>query len=219
MDQSNVQSPKGITLVGGGDVDRKDLVESMALAPVVVAADGGANACIREGIAPIAVIGDFDSILPETRAAFPEAQMIEIGEQNSTDFEKCLSRLKAPFVLAAGFSGKRLDHTLAVLSVMARKVGPPVLLVGPEDVTFWASGHVSLKLEAGTRVSLYPLAQVSGRSTGLRWPIDGLTLTPLGQISTSNEAIGPVTLTIEPPGCAIILPRNALGVALSAVRG
>lgn len=219
MDQSNVQSQKGVTLVGGGDVGRKDLVESMALAPVLVAADGGANACFREGFPPVTVIGDFDSILSEASAAFPDTQMIEVSEQDSTDFEKCLTRIDAPFVLAVGFTGKRLDHMLAVLSVMSRRVEPPVILIGPEDVCFWATGQVSMGLDSGTRVSLFPLATVTGQSSGLRWPINGLTLDPMSQISTSNEATGPVTLNFEGPGCAVILPRTALELALTAVSG
>ncbi|MEM8803365.1 MAG: thiamine diphosphokinase [Pseudomonadota bacterium] len=219
MDQSNVQSQKGVTLVGGGDFDGKDLVESMALAPVLVAADGGSNACFRQGVVPVAVIGDFDSILPRTRAAFPETKMIEVAEQDSTDFEKSLSRIDAPFVVAVGFTGKRLDHTLAVLSVMARRVGPPVILLGPDDVTIWVEGRFSVPVAADSRVSLYPLAKVTGRSKGLRWPIDGLTLAPLGQISTSNQATGPVTVEIDKPGCAIILPRSALELTLAAISG
>lgn len=219
MDQSNVQSPKGVTLVGGGDVSRKDLVKSMALAPVVIAADGGANVCFREGVSPVAVIGDFDSILAEARNAFSDARFIKISEQDSTDFEKALTRIDAPFVLAVGFTGKRLDHMLAVLSVMAQQVGPPVVLVGSEDVTIWAKGRMSLDLAAGTRISLFPLAKVWGRSTGLRWNIDDLTLDPLGQISTSNEATGPATLDLDAPGCAVILPRSALATVMTAVRG
>lgn len=218
MDHCNVQSPDGVTLVGGGAFRRKDLVDSMALAPVLVAADGGANACHSAGFSPTAVIGDFDSILSETRAALSETRMIEVAEQDRTDFEKCLLRIHAPFILAVGFTGGRLDHLLAVLSVMARGVGPPVLLVSEEDVTFIAEGRVHLDTAPGARVSLFPLAPVTGRSTGLRWPIDNLALDPLGMISTSNAATGPVTLDIDAPGCPVILPRAALAAALSALR-
>ena len=56
---------------------------------------------------------------------------------------------------------------------MARQVGPPVLLLGRDDVTLWVTGDIQLMLPADTRVSLFPLAEVTGRSTGLRWPIEG----------------------------------------------
>lgn len=219
MDHSNVQSPDGVTLVGGGSFERKDLVDSMALAPVVVAADGGANSCLAQGIAPVAVIGDFDSIRPETLEKLPKARMIEITEQDSTDFEKCLTRIDAPFVLAVGFSAKRLDHLLTVVSVMARQVGPPVILVSEADVAFYARDRVFFDVAAGTRVSLFPIAPMTGRSSGLRWPIDPLNLDAMGMISTSNEATGPVSLDLDDPGCLVILPRAELTTALAAVRG
>lgn len=219
MYQGNVQSPDGITLVGGGGLDRKDLVDSVAIAPVIVAADGGANACVSEGYAPAAVIGDFDSITAETRAALPEADMIEVSEQDTTDFEKCLTRIDAPFVLAVGFSAGRLDHLLTVFSVMARQVGPPVVLVSSDEIVFAAPDKITLNVSPGTRVSLFPMEPVTGTSSGLRWPIDGLSLSPVGQISTSNEALGPVHLNFDHPGCLVIMPRAALASVLKAVVG
>ena len=218
MDQSNVQSRDGITLVGQGRVERADLGEIVALAPTVVAADGGANVCVSDGFRPVAVIGDFDSITPETRDALSDSQMIEIAEQDSTDFEKCLSRIDAPFVLAVGFRG-RVDHELAVMSVMARRVGPPSILVGEEDVAFAAPSEIALRLVAGTRVSLFPMAPLTGRSIGLKWPIDGLVLDPMGQTGTSNEATGPVHLSFDAPGCLVIMPRAALPTVLEALHG
>ena len=217
MDQRNVQSKVGVTLVGGGVIHRKDLVDSVALAPILVAADGGANACFREGFVPKTIIGDFDSILPETVTGLTTSVQIKVEEQDSTDFEKCLSRIAAPFVLAVGFTGNRLDHLLAVFSVMARHIGPPVILVDQTNVVFFAQSAVTLDLAVGTPVSLFPFAPVSGRAHGLKWPIDGLELSPVGQISTSNEATGPVTLELENPGCAVILPRHSLETAIMAL--
>ena len=162
MDQGNVQSLEGVTLVGGGTMRREDLVDSMALAPDVIAADGGANRCIQMGISPLAVIGDFDSILPDTRAALPNARMIEVSEQDSTDFEKSLSRIDAPFVLAVGFSGSRVDHLLATFSVMARRVGPPVILLAEDDIVFAAPDSFEIDLVAGSRVSLRRTSPVAG---------------------------------------------------------
>ncbi len=152
MDLSNVQSPHGITLVGAGPLKRLDLVEFVALAPTLVAADGGANFCVSAGFLPEAVIGDLDSILPKTRAALPDARFIQFAEQDTTDFEKCMERVDAPFVLAAGFASGRLDHMLAVLSVMARDVGPPVILMADQDILFAAPKEITLDVKAGTRV-------------------------------------------------------------------
>ncbi len=219
MSDGNVQSLQGVTLVGGGDPKADDIRHLMELAPDLVAADGGANACVKLGFSPLAAIGDFDSLAPETRAALPETRFIHIAEQDSTDFEKCLTRISAPFILATGFTSARLDHTLAALSALVKHDGAPVIVLGEEDIVFASPKTVSLDLEIGSRVSLFPKARITGRSTGLKWPIDGLVLEPAGRIATSNEAMGPVTLDFDAPGCLVILPREALEAALRALTG
>lgn len=51
-----------ITLVGGAEVSAKNFSESIQFASTAIAADGGANTCLRYGVNPAAVIGDLDSI-------------------------------------------------------------------------------------------------------------------------------------------------------------
>lgn len=219
MDSDIVQSLNPVTLVGGAEFVIKDATAALALAPTLIAADGGANACVANGFLPTAVIGDFDSIHEDTRAALTGKKMIEISEQDSTDFEKCLSRIDAPFILATGFAGDRLDHGLVALSVLSRRLGPPTFLIGPDDFAFAAPKTLSLPLSPGTRVSLFPMAPMTGTSTGLKWPINGLNLDPMGRTGTSNEATGPVNLTFDAPGCLVILPRAALPQAIQALTG
>ncbi len=212
-----VRSDVGVTLVGAGRTHAPDIAASMALAPHLLAADGGANACIAAGVKPSAVIGDLDSITEATRAALPEARIIEYADQDIADFEKCLRLVEAPFVVATGFTDGRLDHTLAVLSVLVRRIGPPTLVLGDEDVAFAAPLRLVLDLPGGTRFSLFPMAPVTGRSKGLRWPIDGLTLDPLGRIGTSNMASGRVELDFDGPGCVTLVPRAHLSLAVAAL--
>lgn len=215
----NVQSSRGVTLVGSASPDTRDIALAMDRAPVLVAADGGANFCLREGIFPHAVIGDFDSLDPDARAALPDTRFLHVSEQDSTDFEKCLTRIEAPFVLATGFTADRLDHTLAVLSTLARQVGPPTVILGTHDIVFAAPTELALALTPGSRLSLFPMGPVAGRSTGLRWPIEGLSFAPAGLIGTSNEVTGPVRLSFDMPGCLVITPRDALDPVLEALLG
>ncbi|MDE0521574.1 MAG: thiamine diphosphokinase [Boseongicola sp.] len=219
MTLGKVQSDTGVTLVGAGRPHAPDIAESMARAPYLVAADGGANSCIAAGTEPCVVIGDLDSITDETRAALREARIIEYADQDITDFEKCLRLIDAPFVIATGFTDGRLDHTLAVLSVVARCIGPPTLVLGNEDVAFAAPRQLVLDLPAGTRFSLFPMTPVTGSSTGLRWPIDGLTLDPLGRLGTSNQASGRVELAFDRPGCITLIPRVHVSLAVAALTG
>ncbi len=219
MMTGNVQSSRGVTLVGGGHPREEAIRLLLSHAPDLVAADGGANACHTYGLTPLAAIGDFDSLDSRVRADLSETRFLHVAEQDSTDFEKSLTRIEAPFILATGFTSARLDHTLATLSALVGHRGPPVLVLGDDDLLFTAPGRLSLDLASGTRVSLFPMAPLEGTSTGLKWPIDGLKFAPNGRIGTSNEATGPVTLTFDRPGCLVILPPTALLAALAALTG
>ncbi len=211
-----LHSRQPVTLVGGAPVERADLDAALALAPMVVAADGGADRALDLGQMPQAVWGDFDSISARARAQIPAERLHPIAEQDSTDFEKCLSRLRAPFVIAVGFSGARHDHFLSALGVLARRIGPPCLLIAGEDVITLAPPSIALDLAPGTRVSLFPMGPASGRSQGLKWPIDGLAFAPGGRSGTSNQAMGPVTLDCQGP-MLLILPRRELSALARAL--
>ena len=167
---------------------------------------------------PELVIGDFDSATAEALARIPADRQMRIAEQDSTDFEKCLARIAAPFILGLGFLGPRIDHTLAVFSALIGHADKLCLLVGDEDIVFAAPPDLALDLTVGTRISLYPLVAVSATSGGLRWPVDGLALAPDAIIATSNEVAGPVRLQVDRPGLLIILPVGTLAPVLRALR-
>jgi thiamine pyrophosphokinase len=196
---------------------RADLDMALLRAPVLVAADGGANRLGDWGHLPQRIIGDLDSLTPEAQHRFA-AQLEHVAEQDSTDFDKCLRMIDAPFVLALGFAGARLDHTLAGMRSVVRNGRARVLLVAEQDICFLAPPRLELSLPEGARVSLFPMAQVQGRSEGLVWPIEGLEFTPSGQIGTSNRALGgPVRLSFETPAMLVLLERAYLDAALGAV--
>ena len=102
---------------------------------------------------------------------------------------------------------------------MARRVGPPVILLAEDDIVFAAPDSFEIDLVAGARVSLFPMVPITGTSTGLRWPIDNIALDPMGMVGTSNQATGPVRLDFDQPGCLVILSRKELATALDALRG
>lgn len=207
-----------MTLVGAGSLARGALAAALDLAPCLVAADGGANVALRAGHIPDRVIGDLDSVTARTRAAIPADRFLHVAEQVSTDFEKCLTRIDAPFILGLGFAGPRADHALAAWNALVRHSGRRCLILGAQDVIFAAPRRIALDLREGTRVSLFPLAPVTGTSRGLRWPIGGLDLRPDGRIGTSNLAEGRVEVEFSAPGMLVILPRAALGAAIAGIR-
>lgn len=202
------------TLVGGAPSSRRTLAEALTHAPRLIAADGGADACLAAGLVPEIVVGDLDSISDAARAAFAD-RLRHVPEQDSTDFGKALAALPAGLTLAVGFTSGRTDHFLACLSALARTRARCILL-GDADCIALCPPHIALDLAPGTRVSLWPLGPARGRSTGLRWPLDGIALDPAGRVGTSNEATGPVALEMDGP-CVLILPAESLPALIAAL--
>lgn len=212
-----VQSLDAVTLVGAGPLAAGDLTAALALAPVVVAADGGAGRLLALGHRPRAVIGDMDSLPAEAAAALADV-LHPVTEQETTDFDKALRHVAAPLILALGFSGGRFDHELAVLHTLLRRPERRCIVAGAESVTFLCPPRLALDLAPGTALSLFPMGAVGVASRGLEWPTDGIAFAPDSRIGTSNRVSGPVTLVADAPRMLVILPRPALPAAAAALR-
>ncbi len=212
-----VDETRAVTLVGGGPLEPDDLALALALAPVAVALDKGADACLAAGITPRAVIGDLDSLSDRARAAFAD-RLHHVDEQVTTDFDKGMRHVAAPLVIGAGLMAGRMDHTLAALSTLMRHADRPCLLLGPQSLVFHCPPRLTLDLPGGMPVSLYPLAPGRVESRGLVWPTGGLLFEAGGRLGTSNAATGgAAVLAPGGRGMLVILPRAALAVAAGAL--
>lgn len=180
-----------IAIVGGGAVDN-DLLRALAARGVaLIGADGGGDAIAAAGLMPEAIIGDLDSL--SDRAGWEQkTRVVHVPEQITTDFQKVLYSTSAPVTLALGMTGKRLDHTLAALSAVLQVAAERhVLVIDEVDVALAVVGPFSFEAAARERVSIHPLVPIRfQRSTGLRYPVDGLLLEPGGLLGTSNEGTG-----------------------------
>jgi thiamine pyrophosphokinase len=215
MNSTFVDSLCGVTLAGGGPFSGFALARARARAEYIVAADGGADRLIALGAEPQAVIGDLDSISAGARARLG-ARVLHVPDQDSTDFDKAMQQITAPFILALGFVGGRADHGLAVFSGLVRAAHQTCILIGPKDLVFLAPLEMRLNLRRGTRLSLFPMGGVRGQSQGLHWPIDGIDFAPDGVIGTSNRVSGPVSLQFEARKMLVILPISQLDPVLTA---
>ncbi len=215
---SIVQFSAGVTLLGAGPLAPGDLTTALALAPRLVAADGGAQHALAAGLRPRGVIGDMDSLSPEAWAALGPELIHPVTGEDSTDFEKCLSAIAAPFLIAAGFAGGRMDHHAAVLNALARHPHQRCIVLGAEDICFHCPPELHLDLPEGTPLSLFPMAPLRGHGEGLHWPPGGIDFAPWGRIGTSNRTTGaPVRLAFAAPGMLVYLPRAHLAQAVRAL--
>ena len=180
-----------IILVGGSKINSQ-LLKTIYKKHKIYAADSGANFLLSNEMDFEAVIGDMDSIDSQKLSYIKNEKKILISDQNTTDLQKCLSKINSNIFIGFGFIDLRLDHTLASLTAINRKHSARVIiLVGEIDTVVWVKGKWSCEIPVGTRLSLWPLGeQFFHSSTGLKYSLKDLTLHPLNLIGTSNETIG-----------------------------
>lgn len=202
------QSPVG--LVGGAPLMASDWAELRRHCGQFVAADSGADAFLDHDIAPAAVIGDLDSISLEAKERFSDKLHL-VTEQETTDFAKSLRYVVAPWVLAAGVSGGRFDHTLAAMHTLTLYPERRCVVLGQESVVMLCPPQINLELPLGSDIGLFPLGLCQVGASGLEWPTDGVDFHPAGAIGTSNRvAEDRVVLRPSAPVMLLILPRGAL---------
>ena len=165
-----------------------DVVDS---ADVVIAADGGADNCIKLGAEPDRVVGDMDSISDQARNKFAD-KLKPDDDQNATDLTKALrlaESLKADEIVIIGAIGKRIDHTLAnILSL--QNVTADVRIIDEHNEIFVVDDEIELDGQKGDIVSVFALSDVKGlRYKGLRWDVKDEDV-KAGWSGSSNEMTG-----------------------------
>ncbi len=206
-----------LVIVGAGEVDTALLWRYARERVPIIAADGGADICWSKRIVPRAIIGDMDSL--ENKKEWEEkSRLIEVGEQESTDFEKCLELSEAPVTIGLGLWGRRVDHSLASLDVLLRHGARRKLAIASrDDVIIRARGRFEFHALPGSRISVFPVAPIRfSRSSGLEYPLDGLEMAPGSRTGVSNSTAsgrfviepeegesGPYLLVLERPNLEI----------------
>lgn len=167
----------------------------------VIAVDAGAQACLDAGRAPWAVVGDMDSVRPETLAECEKGgARIERHPADKRDTDAALAlRLahECDEILFVGAGGGRADHALANLHLLAQASGWAAARGVDEDVETWVvtpERPLELRLPVGTLISAIPFdARVDGVSyDGLAYPLRDAAFDAGDPYGVSNLASAPV---------------------------
>lgn len=204
-------------IVLGGEVAHS-LSRYAGRAHYVLCADSGAEHTRKLGLRCDAIVGDLDSISPDTRQYYEDQALpiLHVPEQEHNDFEKALEHLLSKWngtVLVFGMTGGRLDHTLSNLSVMLRYSTRFEMLFALDDAAeyqFLTSGRTQCMIECkpGTVISLTPFGVAKGVTTeNLLYPLNADTLELGIREGISNRATGsPVRISIS--GGALLVCAN-----------
>lgn len=201
---------KTAAIVANGDDDRlEEMAPALSAMDMVIAADGGADACLGIGVFPTLIIGDLDSVSPAARSRFEAAGVPFLqhpADKDQTDLELALdAALKrgATRITIYCAMGGRWDMTAATLFLLmspALKDIDTIVTDGRQHMRLIRGGEtLTLPGRPGDTLSLLPLG-VPARgvtATGVDWPLSNATLYPWQTRGVSNRfADGAADITV-----------------------
>lgn len=179
-------------VLGGQDLDDTMFKSWAAASDILVAADAGADLCLKHGIVPDAIVGDLDSV--SEQALMSGADIYKFEDTNFSDCDKLLQWVTDrghDSVTLIGVEGDRLDHVLGTLGSCIRSSQKIEIVLRDGMGHILRAGEHSLATTAGLRISLLPLGVADGvTARGLTWSIQNQTMSLGGFVSLSNVATG-----------------------------
>ena len=192
-----------LTLIfANGELKKTTELETLiGQADLILAADGGANHCFQLDIRPDILVGDFDSIEPDTLSKH-QKENVEIHrhpvQKNATDLELTLDLAMekgATTIWLMGILGGRWDMSLANIMLGARDKYKElrISLLGSDCTMHIMQPGKSYTVSGtpGQTFSLLPLkGDVKGVTlTGFEYPLDNHTIQYGASLGVSNVLV------------------------------
>ena len=189
-----------IILADGSFPTDKSVLNLLSKANNIICCDGAAESLIKFGLQPSFVIGDLDSISVYTKKLIGD-KLIYRFDQETNDLTKavhfCNDRAWKRVVIM-GATGKREDHTLGNISLLAdyAQVLEEVVMLGDYGLFIPFSITTIFPSFEGQQVSIFSLSPSCAVSVdGLVYPVNQRNLQSWWQ-GTLNESYGD-TFTIK----------------------
>ena len=167
-----------------GDRPLPATVEDLANDALVIGADGGGERLLAAGIEPDVVVGDLDSLSAVAQKQFSD-RLVRDSAPDSSDLEKAVAWARtegADDIVVIGWSGGRLDHTLAALALAFEGVQ----LHDDRFLVTAVAGSAEITAQPGTLFSLMALPEAVVSVGGARWNLEQEPLT-MGARGMHNE--------------------------------
>lgn len=180
-------------------------------AAYIVCSDGAANDFIARGGIPDAIVGDCDSISEENKTRFADI-LYPNSDQETNDLTKsvqfCVENGKKEIVIVGG-TGKREDHTLGNISLLADYEEIAKVIMATDWGIFTPiESSTTFKSFKGEQVSIFSIDLKGHTTHNLKYPVDGRVLTNWWQGSL-NESLGD-SFRIDPKGRMIVFQAYRL---------
>jgi len=157
----------------------------------IICCDGAADTLLQAGFYPEVVVGDGDSISPKTHEAL-SGKMIHDKDQETNDLTKAFRYAVSrnyKRLLILGATGKREDHTLGNISLLADYMDhAEVRMLTNCGVIMPVAGNAILTSYASQQISVFCMDQSPLTLSGLRWPVENRIISRWWE-ATLNEVL------------------------------
>lgn len=206
---------KAVIIGNGSAPPPKTFAREVQSSDLLIAADGGANYCLRNSFHPHAVIGDMDSIEDAFLESLKKSTSIYQypADKDLTDLELAYlhaEKEKVDDLKVFSWADERIDYTLGAL-IGLRDAKMPVQFFGHSFEIFVlnkARPRLTISARVGaTKVSIGSLSsRITLRSTGLKWELQWESIaTP--QLSLSNRAESAAQIDLTEGSAFVLLER------------
>jgi len=186
---------QAVILANGTPPAADILQRALARSVLFLCADGGANSARALGGRPAAIVGDFDSVTPETLAHFAGVPQVRDLDEERTDTEKAIeyALTQGAFdeITLLGATSGRLDHVLGHVGLLRKYLGRVRLVMESGDGrSYVADADIELQCPRGTVVSFFAVGSpVEGVTTeNLRYPLENRKL-ELGVLDSISNVV------------------------------
>jgi thiamine pyrophosphokinase len=158
----------------------------------IICCDGSTSQVVDAGFTPEAIVGDMDSISEELAFRFSD-RIYTIEEQESNDLTKAVgwcTRNGWLDIVITGATGKREDHTIGNISLLAEyTLSAHVLMVTDTGFFIPLINSTMLHSFPGQQISVFSIDNKTEiTSHGLKYPLNKTRLTNWWQ-ATLNESL------------------------------
>lgn len=191
-------------IVTGGEATNEfavDMIKNGGF-EVIMAVDSGMELLYQLHLHPDIIVGDFDSVNPDTLEYFEENEQIDIcildPEKDETDTEFAVReaiRRGALDIAIIGATGRRIDHMLGNLAILGIGISENISLrlLDPHNRIRMFNEPFTIKKseQYGKYVSLIPyFGEVTSVTLqGMKYPLKDYTLNGFHTLSISNEIV------------------------------
>jgi thiamine pyrophosphokinase len=159
----------------------------------IICCDGAAKGLISAGYEPFAIVGDCDSIDEDLKTLYAD-RIFKIDEQETNDLTKAVkwcSEKGYNDLVVLGGTGKREDHTLGNISLLADYAHfVNIRMVTDTGIFYPLLESRVFESIAGQQISIFSVnTETEINSFGLRYPLRKMKLANWWQ-ATLNESMG-----------------------------